>query len=269
MLRIVRGCNGHVMLHLREARGVAGPQQGSNSGCPANGADLCQIGDGCADCSVSVMVQSFPRNGRRHPGPVSSRKRHRDEGSPSSSRDCGTKPEGASGAWRDQSKDRGEVAPADTGCRSARAGSWRPAGRMWLAKGRSWIVMRPRSPFTRAAGRPVSKVPFPVAAASREAVSSAIRARRPTCAARGVVEQARTAASAALKAAFRRADGPTAKACDGPCARRAEDVPAPETHPPAIRCVRPARNAPDTPNAVPENRKAAELTHKTVPKATA
>jgi hypothetical protein len=59
---------------------------------------------------------------------------------------------------------------------------------MWLAKRRNCIVVRPRSPSSRAAGRPVSWVPISVISAPRASISSAMRFRKAARSARVLAE---------------------------------------------------------------------------------
>jgi hypothetical protein len=49
---------------------------------------------------------------------------------------------------------------------------------MWLAKSRSWPVVRPRSPSSLTGSRPVSAEPIAVIASARASISSAIRSRK-------------------------------------------------------------------------------------------
>lgn len=126
------------------------------------------------------------------------------------------------------------------GVRSGRAGSWRrssqPSFRIWSANSRNCPLVRPRSPFSRASGRPVSLHPISEIIAPRASISSAMQRKKAARSAAAVVAKATKAASAARHARSTSSGMPTAKSWAAPWAGEEVKLSPPPTHSPAIRC---------------------------------
>src|SRR5690606_10526899 len=108
---------------------------------------------------------------------------------------------------------------------------------MCSAKRRNCPVVRPRSPFSRASGRPVSWVPISVMASARFSISSAIALRKAARSCLDVAAYSSKHASAASQARATCSGVPTLKWWAGPCAGSDAKVVSPVTHSPAIRCL--------------------------------